>query len=338
MQSAVNNTQTRIPGNAQNEHIRYKPGQAVLPLRSALKNSSQTPSLMLPQSQLQPPPQSQQTSPEGSQMGSTPACLWQVPKELALDFLRDVKGKGQETIDGFTDSGAIAIIGSTGADSIPSPPPSTLSTGTSLPPCPISYSLPPAPLGTSPSPAPPALDPPSSIPPIPPNSPSRLVYPDQQPLCSKRHSSGSVSSSDSSGSDSSDAVSILSYETGREVFDDLEDGDGNETETEIGQQSSNTIATTQTQVQNSSSISVPNPNPNPNANSPPDTMTTTPHHGDTGNNTNTPPRRQKSVPVSLQLTYSVTSPAIEYDVYEDDHGDEGEGGEDRDGGDKDYER
>ncbi|KAJ4499899.1 hypothetical protein C8R41DRAFT_914780 [Lentinula lateritia] len=101
-------------------------------------------------------------------------------------------------------------------------------------------------------------------------------------------------------------------------------------ETEIGQQSSNTIATTQTQAQNSSSISVPNPNPNPNANSPPDTMTTTPHLEDTGNNTDTPPRRRKSVRVSLQPTYSVTPPAIEYDVYEDDHGDEGEGGEDGD--------
>ncbi|KAH7869466.1 uncharacterized protein C8R40DRAFT_709256 [Lentinula edodes] len=67
----VNNTQTRIPGNAQNEHMRYNPGQVVLPLQSALKNSSQTPSPMLPQSHLQPPPQSQQTSPKGSQMGSS---------------------------------------------------------------------------------------------------------------------------------------------------------------------------------------------------------------------------------------------------------------------------
>ncbi|KAJ3803997.1 hypothetical protein F5876DRAFT_70987 [Lentinula aff. lateritia] len=143
-----------------------------------------------------------------------------------MPFQRDVKGKGRETTDGYTDSGAIVIIGSTGADSIPSPPPLNLSTGTPSPPRPISYSLPSAPLGTSPSLAPPALNPPSSIPPIPPNSPPRLVYPDQQSLRSKRRLSGSGSSSDSLGSDLSDAVSISSYETGREVADDLEDGDG----------------------------------------------------------------------------------------------------------------
>ncbi|KAJ3929124.1 MAG: hypothetical protein NXY57DRAFT_1041057 [Lentinula lateritia] len=53
-----------------------------------------------------------------------------------------------------------------------------------------------------------------------------LLLQNQQPLRSKRRSSGSGSSSDSSGSDSSGAASISSYETGREVFDDLEDGDG----------------------------------------------------------------------------------------------------------------
>ncbi|KAJ3914621.1 hypothetical protein F5877DRAFT_82612 [Lentinula edodes] len=88
-------------------------------------------------SQLQPPPQSQQTSPKGSQMGSSASTA--IP---TITSKRDVKGKGQETIDGFTDSGAIAIIGSTGADSIPSPPPSNLSTGTSSPPRLILYSLP----------------------------------------------------------------------------------------------------------------------------------------------------------------------------------------------------
>ncbi|KAJ4499898.1 hypothetical protein C8R41DRAFT_914779 [Lentinula lateritia] len=152
---------------------------------------------MLPQ----PHPQSQQTSPEGSQMGSSVSTVGysgastglphqrdprqqqqhQSPRTASslvvptIISQRDVKGTGRETIDEYTDSGAIAVIGSTRADSIPSPPPLNLSAGISSPPRPISYSLPLTPLATSSIPtsslATPVLDPSLSIPPIPPNSP-----------------------------------------------------------------------------------------------------------------------------------------------------------------------
>ncbi|KAJ4490797.1 hypothetical protein J3R30DRAFT_3400058 [Lentinula aciculospora] len=313
----------------QTRHMPFKPGQVVLPLRSALKNPSRTPSPMLQQpqsSQVEATVHSEQSSsPSGSQLGSNistagssgsaksgrnrtgvlpPHQHTRTASPLANTVLmvmspRDVKGKGRAlSNDALTVSGASSGV-------IPSPTPSNLSNSTPSTP-----------------------------------SPSMLVvYPDQA-LLERRDSDSD------SGSDSSDAASMSSYETGREGFDDAEDAygvvedgiedSGDETETDhglatppappkdderlpqtnvgcsgsdisISSTSTETLTRTpQAQVPKAiiAGISIPGLTE---SNTAVNATTTTTHV------TGLPPRRRKSVRVSLQPTYSVTPPAIEYD-------------------------
>ncbi|KAJ3993834.1 hypothetical protein F5050DRAFT_1778950 [Lentinula boryana] len=295
----------------------HKPGQAILPLRSALKNSSRTPSPM------QRPPQSlpavagqskqlggsgESSSPSGSQLGSNVSTAGSSGSERSgksgtvilaqhqptrtasplansisvVPSQRDVKGKGKERLD----DSAFAVLPGT----IFSPPQSNLSTST-----------------PSPSPA----------------TSMQTVYENPNKSTLMREQSGSGSDS---GSDSSDAASISSYETGLEAFDDVVEDSGDETETgqgpstppphevayhlnggrsDVSSSSTSTSTLTQTQKELQNAIA--------NTSIPGLTQSNTAVNSITIITHSSPPRRRKSVRVSLQPTYSVTPPAIEYE-------------------------
>ncbi|KAJ3822088.1 hypothetical protein EV361DRAFT_886251 [Lentinula raphanica] len=266
----------------------HRPGQVVLPLRSALKNPSRTPSPMQPPTQPSPTqvaPQlkpstgsAESNSPSGSQIGSAVSTAGSsgsarsgrngmlaqhqptrtasplVNSIMVISHEQDVKGKEKETSQSIPSYDAV----------------------------------------------------PSSI--------------------SSRPISSSAKSD--SGSDSSDGASISSYETGVEAFEDAVDDNDDETGQGTGQHmlshqnneipphqhadgsdisvsSASTETLTRAETRNTTTVNVTENSGTDltESNTALNAMTDTTHA--------TPPRRRKSVRVSLQPTYSVTPPAIE---------------------------